>query len=163
MLKTSKKILSTIMVVIMVLTAVPLSGFVSLELPAIDLGIKASAKVVADSGSCGDNVTYTYDSVTKELVISGIGAMTDYSNSGSPFYDSDIKTVVIEDGVTTVGAYAFSNCDYLTSVDIPNSVESIGNGGFFDCYRIGNVSLPDSVIFIGGDSFYGTPYYKNSS
>ena len=83
MLKTSKKILSTIMVVIMVLTAVPLSGFVGLELPAFDLGIKASA--LASSGQCGPNVTYTYNSTTKELIISGNGPMTNYQSRGKIF------------------------------------------------------------------------------
>ena len=62
-MKNLKKILSTIMVIVMVLAGVPLSGFVGLELPALDWGIKASAKTVASSGTCGPNVTYTYDNV----------------------------------------------------------------------------------------------------
>ena len=57
-----KKFLSVIMVVIMLLTAVPLSGFVGLELPDFDLGIKASA--LSSSGKCGDNVNYTYNEAT---------------------------------------------------------------------------------------------------
>ena len=130
MLKTSKKILSVLMVILLVTTAVPLSSFVGIELPALDWGIKASAVAVASSGQCGPNVSYTYDSVTKELVISGTGAMTNYSGSNSPFYNSDIKSVVIEDGVTSVGNYAF-----------------------YDCYRLADITLPDSLTFIGSDAF----------
>ena len=93
MFKASKKILSVLMVILLVTTAVPLSSFVGIELPAFDLGIRASA--ISSSGKCGDNVTYTYNSSTGELVISGEGPMYDYSDSSSPFYYSNIKSVVI--------------------------------------------------------------------
>ncbi len=80
----------------------------------------------AQNGTCGDNLTWTLsDSV---LTISGTGAMT-----SSPFrqsYSSAIKTVIINDGVTSIGGNAFYNCSSLTSVTIPNSVTSIGEGAF---------------------------------
>lgn len=157
MLKASKKILSVLMVILMVITAVPLSGFVGLELPDFDLDIRASAKTVSASGSCGPNVTYTYNSSTGELVISGEGPMNDYSDSysyRSPFYDSDIKSVVISDGVTTIGNYAFYSCDYLTSITIPNSVTSIGDLAFYYCTNLTSVTIPDSVTTIGSNAFY---------
>ena len=67
-MKNIKKILSVALVLVMVLTAAPLGGFVGLELPDINWGITASAEELPSSGYCGDNVTYTYDSTTKELV-----------------------------------------------------------------------------------------------
>ena len=141
MLKTSKKILSTIMVVIMVLTAVPLSGFVGIELPTFDWGIKASAKTVDPSGQCGENVYWTYDSTTKELVISGTGLMNGYSNSNTPFYNSDIKTVVIENGVTSIGNYAFYKCSNLSTLTIPNSVTYIGYNALSGCSSLDTLIL----------------------
>ena len=186
MLKTSKKILSVLMVILLVLTAVPLSSFVGIELPAFDLGIRASAKTVASSGYCGPNVTYTYNSSTKELVISGEGPMTDYDYNDSPFYNSDIKSVVIGDGVTTIGNYAFYNCTNLSSITIPDSVTTIGSDAFYNCYNLTNITIPDSVTTIsnsafyncsnlssilipdsvttiGSSAFYNTAYYNNSS
>ena len=151
MLKTSKKILSIIMVVIMVLTAVPLSGFVGFELPAFDWGIKASA--LAESGQCGDNVSYTYDSETKELIIGGTGSMTDYGSHNSPFSNSDIESVVIMDGVTTIGSYTFFYCKSLTSITIPNSIISINHDAFSGCSSLKNMEIPDSVTAMGSYVF----------
>ena len=153
-MKYLKKILASLLVVVMVLTAAPLSGFVGFELPDFDFGIKASA--LSSSGSCGPNVTYTYNSETKELVISGSGSMNNYfSSSDSPFNYSDIKSVVIEDGVTTIGDRAFSDCYSLTSVTIPDSVTSIGWYAFSGCDSLTSVTIPDSVISIGLCAFSG--------
>ena len=149
-----KKFISILMVVIMVLTAVPLSGFVGIDLPAFDLGIRASAKTVASSGSCGANVTYTYNSSTGELVISGEGPMTNYGYCSSPLYGSDIKSVVIESGVTTIGDCAFEYCKSLTSVTIPDSVTTIGGYAFYDCYSLTSVTIGNSVTTIGDYAFY---------
>jgi len=89
-----------------------------------------------DSGSCGDNVTYTFVSSTGTLTIQGSGRMTDYYYSlDIPWYSykNDIKTVIIEEGVTSVGAWAFYHCSSLTSVTIPNSVTSFGEYSFYMC------------------------------
>ena len=157
-MKNLKRILSVALVLVMLLTAAPLSGFVGLELPAIDWGIKASAKSVAASGSCGENVTYTYDSETKEVVISGTGPMAshhgNYYNSPSPFCQSDIKTVIIEDGVTTIGQYMFYDCDSLVSISIPNSVISIESYALYDCDALTSLVIPDSVETIGRTAIY---------
>ncbi|MBQ1995844.1 MAG: leucine-rich repeat protein, partial [Clostridia bacterium] len=118
-MKNFKKILASLLVVVMVLTAAPLSGFVGFEQPDIDWSIRASAKVIAVNGKCGENVTYTYNDATKELVISGTGAMTDYSYGGSPFHQSDIKSVVISEGVTSIGDWAFDQCSNLSAITLP--------------------------------------------
>ena len=109
-----------------------------------------------DSGSCGDNVTYTFDATTGTLTISGTGAMTDYTNTSSrPWfsYRDAIKTVVVTNGVTSIGKYAFISCSGLTSVTIPNSVTSIGGGAFEDCDSLTSVTIPNSVMSIGGSAF----------
>ena len=101
MSKIFKQSLAAIMVVLMILTSVPLGGFVGIDMNGLDFGVSASASTLPESGSCGENVTYTYNSTTKELVISGTGAMTDYGLLQSTFYNSDIESIVITSGVTT--------------------------------------------------------------
>ena len=112
------------------------------------------------SGTCGENLTCTFDTETGLLTISGTGEMAIYVNMGpSVFpwdsYPSSIKTVIIEDGVTSIGNYAFAGCSNLTSVTIPNSVKSIGWGVFEDCSSLPSVTIPNSVTYIGKDAFYG--------
>ena len=109
------------------------------------------------SGTCGDNLTWELtDGV---LTISGTGAMTNYSLSSSSLapwddYRSSIKSIVLEDGVTNIGNYAFYNCSGLTSVTIPNSVTSIGGSAFYNCSSLTSVTIGNSVTSIGGSAFY---------
>lgn len=109
------------------------------------------------SGSCGTDVGYILDTETCLLTISGTGEMINYSYSASraPWYsyNADIKSIVIEDGVTSIGRYAFDNCSSLTSVTIPNSVESIGSGSFRGCGALTSVIVPDSVTSIDLGAF----------
>ena len=117
-----------------------------------------STKALADaSGSCGGNVTWTYVEATQTLTISGSGAMYNYNNDGFPWYSfrEKLKTAVIEEGVTSIGNYAFYKCIGLTSVTIPNSVTSIGYYAFAYCYRLISVTIPNSVTSIGDRAFSG--------
>ena len=117
----------------------------------------ARGNVIA-SGSCGKNVNYElYDDYT--LRIFGKGAMSNYDYEcyapwgyGSSWY-SYIKSVVIEDGVTRIGAYAFYACTSLTEVIIPNSVKSIGTHAFFSCMALTKIVIPNSVTCIGKSAF----------
>ena len=100
--------------------------------------IKAFA---ASSGTCGKNLTWSYDETTHTLTISGTGDMGSsfgFSDDGitlAPWrsYYKSMKTVVIGSGVTSIGGQAFRSCTGLTSVTIPDSVTSIGNGAFRYC------------------------------
>lgn len=138
-------------------------------------------------GTCGmtssDDVTWLYNVSTKTLTISGTGAMADYAEaSGQPWtaMHSDINAIVINEGVTSIGNYAFSLCEYVTSgVSIPASVTSIGNYSFnycsmtsltipsnssletigsfaFNCAGFGSVTIPASVKSIGNNAFDGS-------
>ena len=73
----------------------------------------------------------------------------DYNDN---FVPSSLKTVVITDG-TSIGSYAFYNCDGLTSITIPDSVTSIGNYAFSGCSELTSITIPDSVTSIGNDAF----------
>ena len=68
------------------------------------------------------------------MTVSGTGAMADYEDSYElPWYGKNIKTIVIESGVTSIGNSAFAGSTNLESVSIPASVTSIGNLAFQDC------------------------------
>ncbi len=124
--------------------------------------LPASAEIL--SGKCGDNLTWTLDTETGVLSIQGNGAMEDYYLD-SPWMDYSFKKLVIKDGVTSIGNYAFYYCHDLVSVVIPNSVTTIGQGAFAFCSSLTNVTIPASVTKIG-DAFlysFSTPAFKSCS
>ena len=92
-----------------------------------------------DGGVCGENMTWSLDS-TGTLTISGSGPMSAYTDRNhAPWwsYRDMIESVVLEDGVTSVGNYAFIHCDRLCSVTLPDTVSSIGLWAFYHCAAIG--------------------------
>ena len=112
---------------------------------------------IYDSGSCGENVTWTL-TADGTLTISGTGAMTDYTyDSRSPWYScrTYIKRVVMQQGVTSIGDLAFWDCSGLTSVTIPDGVTSIGGDAFSGCAALTSVTIPGSVTNVGQYAFSG--------
>lgn len=108
---------------------------------------------IVDEGNCGaegDNVTWTFYSDGK-LVISGNGEMAD---NFFEFSKLDIKNVIIESGVTTIGGWAFVRCDDLVSIEIPDTVTSIGDSAFSGCESLTAVTIPTSVTTIGKAAFF---------
>jgi len=103
----------------------------------------------ADALYCGENLTYTEAGyVDTAVTISGVGAMYDYAAvgpenywdpSGKSPWSFEVKTVVIEEGATSIGKNAFYSRYDLTSVTIPVSVTSIGAQAFFSCYNLKDV------------------------
>ena len=94
------------------------------------------------------STTYYIPTSLKKVIITG-GNILDYA-----FHNCEnLTSVVIGDGVTTIGGYAFNYCRGLTSVVIPDSVTSIGNGAFTWCYILTSVVIPDSVTTIGESAF----------
>ena len=82
------------------------------------------------------------------------GDMPDYSSgSRTPWYSYNVSHVTISDSVTSVGAYAFSACHWMSSVTIPNSVTAIGVGAFNNCYGLISATIPNSVVSIGDFAF----------
>ena len=110
------------------------------------------------SGTCGENLTWTYVEATKTLTISGSGAMTNYTSSSSvPWYKirGAIQTINIEEGVSSIGDFAFYYCTALTSISIPNGITSIGRNAFDYCRQLTSFTIPNSVISIGDYAFEG--------
>ena len=171
-----RRCLSILLVLCMVMTLLPTTAF---------------AEEVT-SGTCGENLTWTLDT-NGGLTISGTGRMENYSGSGgssvaagspgAPWYAQRnmITTITIEEGVTsigdwafagcgeltgvsipdsvtTIGSYAFRYCTSLTSVEIGSSVTSIGDSAFYECRKLINVTIPSSVTDIGGTAFESSPW-----
>ena len=113
------------------------------------------------SGTCGketpEDVTWRLEGEAGHygLFISGTGEMADYVYSSQPWtqYANGIKTVVIGNGVTSIGGYAFSYCSGLTSIEIPSNVTSIGTRAFFGCSGLTSIEIPANVTSIGQSAF----------
>ncbi|MCD7886863.1 MAG: leucine-rich repeat domain-containing protein, partial [Clostridiales bacterium] len=105
------------------------------------------------SGTCGENLTWTLEDGV--MTISGSGAMSNCESDYVPWYSlrSSIETVIIEDGVTSIGNYAFYYCTEITDVTIGNTITSIGRSAFYNCKSLRAVTIPDSVISIGYEAF----------
>ena len=138
---------------------------------------------VPTSGTCGENLTWKIEDGV--LIISGTGAMMDYSwcqgppvpwgaqfksvviESGvtsignSAFFYSSLTSITIPDSVTSIGDYAFSNCSSLASITIPDSVTSIGDSAFQGCSSLMSITIPDSVTSIGQGAFSGCSSLKS--
>ena len=105
----------------------------------------------ATSGTCGDNLTWTFDNGT--LTISGTGEMEDYyweENHRAPWFKNreSIKNVVIEEGATNISTYAFYCCSNLINITISNSVTNIESDAFAICSSLTNITIPNSVMSI---------------
>jgi hypothetical protein len=66
-----------------------------------------------------------------------------------------LTSITIPNGVTTIESLTFYNCSYLTSVTILGNVTSIGNDAFYDCISLTSITIPSSVTSIGNGAFYG--------
>ena len=152
-----KQIASILLTVMMIVTLLPLG-----------LMDTAWAATVVDSGSCGkngDNVTWKLTS-EGTLTISGTGDMADFdywNGNGAPWLRVRLqaKKVIIQDGVTSIGSYAFYDCDALANVIISNGLTNIGNYAFYRCTRLANVTIPASVTAIGWGAFQGCRSLKS--
>ncbi len=116
---------------------------------------EAMAADVVAAGICGAqgrNLTWTLDSAGT-LTISGSGDMVDYEYGGTPWGYPQVKRVVLESGVTSVGDYAFNNWKSLTSVSIADTVKRIGNMAFSYCYNLTGLTLPAGLESIGTEAF----------
>lgn len=127
---------------------------------------------VVSVGKCGDNINYVLCSDGK-LILKGTGTMYDYASSietsgnNSPFYDNDrIKSVVISEGITSIGEFAFSFCNNLKTATLPTSLRTIKRNGFMphiDEYIVHQnlcglteITIPSKVTEIAKYAFSGT-------
>ncbi len=105
-------------------------------------------------GTCGDSASWILDNGV--LTISGSGDMSDYSTSNDPGWYSDrlsVKSIVIEDGITSIGKMAFYNCTNLTDIRIADSVSALGEAAFYGCSSLENITLPVKITALPSGLF----------
>lgn len=108
-------------------------------------------------GVCGADIKWYYRK--NILVIRGTGEMDNYTSTWGkqPWeasgFRSEIQEIYIEDGVESIGDFAFSECTGLTRIDIPDSVGYIGDFAFSDCRNLTSVDIPDGVGYLGDSAF----------
>ena len=164
-----KKAISVFLVVTMLLCAAPLNGFVGIQLPNFS-SIFATKVGAADSGygsvlasgSHGSKVTYVYYE-DGTLIVSGSGSMRNdristagqYNTNSRRWggYEHQIKRVIINEGVTSIGDFAFYYCENLESVSMPSTITYIGSDAFHFCHKITSIQIPPNVKTIGQYSF----------
>lgn len=139
--------------------------FFSLLVTAFVFCLAFSASALEQNGKCGENVYWSFNEESGELIISGTGDMYDYSSYAfvSPFYkEYAIKSVTVQQGVTSVGKAAFYECTAISSINVGEDVIRIGDTAFFGCDALGDITLTESIRKIGWGAFYGTAYYDNA-
>lgn len=119
---------------------------------------KADIVASGNYGAEGANVKWTLDS-EGTLTFSGKGAMKDFEAvdgpEPSPMWHGNeaVKEIVIENGITRIGDFAFDYCTEVESITIPDSVTSIGSFAFNNCSKLESITIPDSVISIDSIAF----------
>ena len=149
-MKKIKQVLSIVLALIMVVSIIPMSTI--------------TASATETSGTCGENVNWEFDSETGTLTISGTGAMTDFVVKASSWphqnnrpwedYKNSISSVIIQEGVTNIGEYAFYDLPKLKNVSISDSVTKISFWAFRECVSLESIIIPDSVTTIDTSAFY---------
>ena len=123
-----------------------------------------SLNAVNYSGKCGgegdgSNITWSFDTDTGLLKFEGTGKMANYGPDGafpSPWYDkyeSQIRSVEIGEGITSIGSCAFYKCIYLSSAVIPEGVTTLGDSAFSACRSLKEIYIPSTVEKIGTRTF----------
>ena len=90
------------------------------------------------------------------LVITAQGAMQDHDSAAqTPWFKdrAEIRKIVVQQGVTTIGDYAFYGCENVTSVTLPDTVTQIGKLAFYGCKNLRTLTIPDSVLTVEDYAF----------
>ena len=123
-----------------------------------------SLNAVNYSGKCGgegdgSNITWSFNTDTGLLKFEGTGKMANYGPDGafpSPWYDkyeSQIRSVEIGEGITSIGSCAFYKCVNLASAVIPEGVTTLGDSAFSACRSLKEIYIPSTVEKIGTRTF----------
>ncbi|MDO4200641.1 MAG: leucine-rich repeat domain-containing protein [Bacteroidales bacterium] len=119
-----------------------------------------TCRVIVPSGYCGasgheSDVSWTLTGTSPDytLTISGTGAMADYDGINIPWKTYNITSIVIDQGVASIGEFAFANFNNLSSITMASSVTSIGVGAFAGCSNLASVTIPSYVTSIGEFAF----------
>ena len=120
---------------------------------------------VVDSGSAGENATWTLTGSGDDLTmtISGNGAMTDFQMYRAPWYESyrtKIKAIIVEEGITTIGNASFCDCSNATQLSLPDSLKEVGTYAFYRCAKLDPIVIPNGVTTLKSGAFNGCKSLK---
>ncbi len=152
MKKSVKRITAVLLSVLMVFSAFA-------TLPVGVFAAEADSPVASDVGTTGELIWILDDDGT--LTISGNGKMVDFESDGAAPWGKQITSVIIENGVTSIGDFAFYGCSKLKSVTIADTVTRIGYAAFTRCTGLTDVTIPNSVKTISDFAFKGCSWLVN--
>lgn len=112
---------------------------------------------IVAKGNCGEKLEWKLDS-KGVLHISGSGTMKNYTyKSEMPWfkYIDQINSVKVEEGVTSIGDYAFYGMPNMTEIQLPKGLKTIGGYAFKNSTKLNKVELPDTITKLGESAFYG--------
>ena len=106
-------------------------------------------------GSCGSNCNLQFDVVSGQLTISGNGQMLNYKEKEQPWYPyrNEIKEIIIEEGITSIGEYAFNDIKNLKKLVLAKGITKIGTKGISKCPQLESITYPVSVTSFPDDLF----------
>lgn len=109
-------------------------------------------------GTINETINWIYDEETTTLTVSGTGAIPDYTSaSQTPWaaHLGSITKVVVEDGITGIGEYAFARMSKLESALLGNTITEIRRFAFYNCQNLTNVALPRDLYILSSYVFMG--------
>ncbi len=98
-------------------------------------------------------ISHTYDDTTKKGVITFDGPVTKIGERA--FRNARFATLILPQTVTTIEAFAFNQCSFLTKIHLGNQITSIGRNAFWNCGTLSEIQLPKSLTEIGSSAFHG--------
>ena len=114
------------------------------------LGVVASAEETA-SGQLNANISWTLEDGV--LTLTGTGATPEYTASPFAAYKADVTSVVVDEGITKLGAYLFYQMTGVTQVQLPSTLTHFQNRAFAYCSGLTQITIPKSVTYLGPYAF----------
>ena len=158
-MKKTKKIISLLLSVLMIITSIPLMAVNSFAADEFYSG--DYIYIILDDGTA-EIKKYYNDDATEFTVPSEVNGYKVTSIGDFAFaYRDNLKKITISDGITNIGEWAFDDCYSLQSIVIPDSVAAVGECAFMNCVSLPSVKLPSGVTSIEDNTFYNCTSLKS--
>lgn len=115
------------------------------------MSIKVANSIL--TGSAGKNITYTLENNCLTLI--GSGDIYNFTEKSTPWYAnrSEVRTLVMSPGITSIGEYSFQYCSQLVKVTLSEDLREINHYAFHQCHSLESIILPNRITFIGALAF----------
>ncbi|MBR6806894.1 MAG: leucine-rich repeat protein, partial [Clostridia bacterium] len=110
---------------------------------------------ITASGTLSNGMKWSINGDSGTLTITGNGDMPDFKNQGAPWfpYHENIQSVVLNEGITSVGKFSFVRCKYMTSATLPSTLKVIKNSAFNNCRSLVSITFPSGLTTIETSAF----------